>query len=556
MDGEELKKNLKNKYWRLNNLYYIQNKARQTVLFRLNNVQQMMWQNDTGRDVRLKARQQTTSTYYIIKFLDSCLFEDNIEARTIADAEKNLPKLFDKAKFAYDHLHPTLKKLYPLKQNTKYEMSFKRRNSHYLVCLDTHSDTVTKLHFSEVAFMENAKDKIDESTETVPMDQPNTEIIFESIANGVDNEFYDRYQSGKDSDNEYTSHFFRWFDFTDYQLPLEEDMKGAILKSLTDIERELIGKHTLSLEQIAWRRQKINSFSGSMEQKLEVFKVKYPENDIECFLTTGSHVYDQKMIDMYMNNKQYIMEHIKKCTIGMFGDIYEDRKGQFYIYKEPEPGEEYIVSGDVAKGMAKGDYSVLYVFNKRTFDIVAKFRDHVAPEVLGAYGVYVASYYNSALLAIEKNDRGHTANYKAQVLRYPHLYYMGMERGDRFSGEYGYHTNSKTKPQFIDQSKYDFKTGMFRQLPLSLLKEMRTYIETLSLSGNVKLGAMQGKKDDEVVTFSIGLILCYLFPYRFKSRKKTKPELDYTKTPQGNSNVVHSKQKVSEAQYEYRHGLL
>ena len=545
-DNDKIVEALQDKEWRMNNLYKIKAKTRETITFQANEIQQLFYKNRVNRDVILKARQQTISTGVIIDFLDDVLWENNVIARTIADNQETLPKLFDKAKFAYYNLPKFVQELVPATNSTKYEMKFKNRGSEYAVCLKTHGETVSHLHFSEVAFIDanEVTERVDESTEAVPFNTKTTKIVFESIANGAGNYFHDLCNSAMNGESEYKFHFYRWFDLKEYQIPLEEGEDKIIIQSLAHDEKKLIEDHTLSLEQIKWRRTKVRSFRrATYEENLEIFKVKYPENEIECFLASGNSVFNQKVIAMY-KNQNMLLEPIMQYMILKNGKLIEDPEGDFHIYQMPIQDREYVISCDVARGTKKGDYSVAYVLDRQTGQAVAKYKIHLPATLFGVHSAIIGWFYNTGILAIEANFKD-SALQKAVDMKYPKLYYMGMEDGRPFR-DFGWETNQRSKQAIIEQFRYDFETMMFSGLPKSLLNEMNTYIE----NDNHKMGADARKgssgntnRDDEVMGFAIGNYLCTKFPVVNRVKKKSSQILQYGQQAMYNKSTEKKKHK-------------
>ena len=90
--------------WRLNHLYWIEDKSGRLQRFRMNAAQQRLHRGLWHRNVVLKARQLGISTYVALLMLDRCLFTPNYHAgiidKTLPDAEQKLEKL----RFAWEHL--------------------------------------------------------------------------------------------------------------------------------------------------------------------------------------------------------------------------------------------------------------------------------------------------------------------------------------------------------------------------------------------------------------------------------------------------------------------
>ena len=63
MELAELKKNLSDRFWRLNNLYWIMNDKGQRVRFRLNKVQLALYKALWWLNIILKSRQHGITTF-------------------------------------------------------------------------------------------------------------------------------------------------------------------------------------------------------------------------------------------------------------------------------------------------------------------------------------------------------------------------------------------------------------------------------------------------------------------------------------------------------------
>lgn len=90
--------------WRLNNLYWIENKAGRLQRFAMNAAQLRLHEGLWHRNAILKARQLGISTYVAMLILDRCLFTPNFHAgiidKTLPDAEQKLEKI----RFAWEHM--------------------------------------------------------------------------------------------------------------------------------------------------------------------------------------------------------------------------------------------------------------------------------------------------------------------------------------------------------------------------------------------------------------------------------------------------------------------
>lgn len=90
--------------WRLNNLYWIENKDGELVRFRMNVAQRKLYENMHSRNEVLKARQWGISTFVAMLILDQCLFNKlwsaGIVDKTLEDAKLKV----DKIRLAYERL--------------------------------------------------------------------------------------------------------------------------------------------------------------------------------------------------------------------------------------------------------------------------------------------------------------------------------------------------------------------------------------------------------------------------------------------------------------------
>ena len=148
MTFAELKIKLKDKFWRLNNLYYIKDKHGKKVKFKMTREQLEYYEGMHSRNVILKARQLGFTTEKCIMQLDTAIFE-NKQCAMIAHKLSDAQRLFrEKVKFAYDHLPTIVKKANPLEKMTTEEIVFSKGGS-VSVSTSFRGGTLKSLHVSE-----------------------------------------------------------------------------------------------------------------------------------------------------------------------------------------------------------------------------------------------------------------------------------------------------------------------------------------------------------------------------------------------------------------------
>src|SRR3990167_11332987 len=109
---EDIIANMGNRWWRLNNLYYIKDEDGKKVLFKPEDrpIQKMLFDMFWYFLIVPKARQLGITTYFAVLYLDAVLFSENKTAGIIAHRQEDMKKIFrNKVKFAWDNLHPWLK---------------------------------------------------------------------------------------------------------------------------------------------------------------------------------------------------------------------------------------------------------------------------------------------------------------------------------------------------------------------------------------------------------------------------------------------------------------
>lgn len=220
---------MKDQVWRLNNLYYITNKDGKRVKFQMNWAQQVLWEKLWTRDLILKARQLGMSTFIGLLQLDSCVFNDDFTAGTIADNLENAEKLFTRnIKYPYDHLPEAVRTANPARRDRTRELRFANGSS-ISVGTSMRSGTLQLLHVSEFGkicakYPHKAREIVTGSFEAVGT---NGIIAVESTAEGAAGYFHDYcLQAVRDEDAgkqrtalDWQFFFLPWWKHPEYVMP-------------------------------------------------------------------------------------------------------------------------------------------------------------------------------------------------------------------------------------------------------------------------------------------------------------------------------------------------
>jgi hypothetical protein len=219
---------LANPVWRINNLYYIKNAHGHKIKFQMNWAQKELYDNLHNFNIILKARQLGITTFFCIYLLDKVLWNENIQSGIIAhtlDAAQNVFQ--DKLKFAFDQLHPAIRKLFRTVGDSAKELAFSN-GSIIRVGTSLRSSTLQYLHISEFGKIcaqspEKAREVVTGSLNTVHAGQ---HIYMESTAEGKEGAYHTMWQkswthhlSGKPyGPLDFKPFFFPWWKEPSYSL--------------------------------------------------------------------------------------------------------------------------------------------------------------------------------------------------------------------------------------------------------------------------------------------------------------------------------------------------
>jgi len=457
----------KSKYWRLNNLYYIKNKQGKKVKFHFNDEQQEIWDGSFNEQGLLindplinKSRQIGFTTFFVLVYLDDVLFLSSIRAGLILKDMQSIEEIFKIARYAYDQMPDPMKPDLDRGDGSKYEMRFPSRSTSIKVGLEFRSVTMQRLHITERAFTE--EDKISASLGAVP---DNFHYSSESTPNGL-NHYYDDWTDPRST---FKNYFFPWYTHKNYKT--ENVFTGPFTeeeKELNIIVRNNYG-FELTQAQIEWRRIKVKKHK-------KLYPQEYPETEDDCFLTTGKSFFNLK--DMRLLRSE-TMAPIRE-------------EGEFIIFHEYDTRHEYIIGSDVSEGIDQGDASGGICYDKTLGEEAAFFHGKYSPKELAVLLDELGNMYGEALLAVERNNHGHSCLLALDsILSYWNIYCY-------IKGKLGWLTDQITKPKMLDVLKEGCENRTMKFHNPIFYKECNTFVEEKK-----KLTALSGKNDDVVMMAGI-----------------------------------------------------
>ena len=321
----DVKDQLSNQWWRLNNLYYIVDKKGNKVKFKPNWAQKYLFNNMWFLCIILKARQLGMTTFIQLFMLDCCLFNDNISAGVIAHNREDAEDFFDKKiKYAYDNLPEQLRLAIAATTDSSKQLSFSNGSS-IRVGTSLRSGTLQYLHVSEFGkicakYPDKAEEIISGSLNTVEAGQF---IFIESTAEGAWGRFYDMCQvamalTGNLTKLDFKFYFFSWWKHPAYKL--EEDVEIPLEDDLYFTELE--NKHSVELSQAqkAWYTKKKAVQKGKMKQE-------FPSTPDEAFEQISEYAVYGKEIGKAIEEERITSLPINQSKpVDLFLDIGKSKK--------------------------------------------------------------------------------------------------------------------------------------------------------------------------------------------------------------------------------------
>lgn len=310
-------------------------------------------------------------------------------------------------------------------------------------------------------------------------------LDIECTPNGMGGYFYEEYNRAINpgaKKREFKPHFHTWWWHDEYR-----KVPGVAVPDLTNEERSLVMAYGLDGEQIAWRREKMESLRHN-------FAEKYPEDDITCFLTSGSLFFEKEILQArYRELQSYTPAQVFN---------------KFQVFKKAVKHREYVIGADPASGIPvtseNPDYSAAVVIDLETGEEMAAYRAHVLPQEFAQDLADLGRMYNNAQIAVERLNEGGTVIMSLEVEnQYMNLYkHRDWWRKDlqNIKEVKGFPTNQRNRPialnrirWFVAESPHLIYDKIFIGEALSFIREEK----------KGKPEAQKGAHDDTVLCRAI-----------------------------------------------------
>lgn len=229
------------------------------------------------RALILKGRQQGCSTYVEGRFYWRTSGSKGLRAFILSHEADSANALFNMAKRYHDECPEALRPIASV--SNRQELVFGEQSCSYRVATAGNEgagrgETIQLFHGSEVAFWKNGEEIAAGALQAVP-NEPGTEIILESTANGMGNYFHQQWKLAEKGDSAFIAIFVPWFWQDEYSMQAPEDF------SLTPEEVDYQTVHGVSFEHMVWRRFKV------AELGINKFRQEYPATAAEAFETSA-----------------------------------------------------------------------------------------------------------------------------------------------------------------------------------------------------------------------------------------------------------------------------
>lgn len=301
---EKQLKTLKDRFKRLNNLYYIEDKNGKCIKFKMTTEQLEYYDGMHDKNVILKARQLGFTTEMCIIQLDAALFGKK-HCAMIAHTRPDAERLFrNKTKYAYDRLHDDIKQMNPVSKETTSELVFEKGGS-VTVSTSFRGGTLYSLHVSEFGkicakYPQKAKEIVTGAFEAVPL---GGKITLESTAEGRSGYFYDYCQESEKlklqgrtlNALEWKFFFFSWWKNAEYAIPVTTELSERLKEYFTKLE----SKHGIKTtpEQQAWYASKEKTLGDDIKRE-------YPSIPEEAFQQSIEGAYYSKQFKQIYADKR------------------------------------------------------------------------------------------------------------------------------------------------------------------------------------------------------------------------------------------------------------
>ena len=178
---------------------------------------------------------------------------------------------------------------------------------------------------------------------------------------------------------------------------------------------------------------------------------EYPTTPEEAFIGSGNPFFDLDLVRKMEPVEPVGVYRVEQ--LGGEGNLVDDPRGELKVWAHPSSRKAYAIGADVAQGLDHGDWSVAYVMEAESREIVAMWRGHINPNDFGEQILAGLGYlYNDALICVEANNHGGTTIHALSRLDYPNLYRRRtkLKAKEKILDTLGFLTTKASKVDLVD----------------------------------------------------------------------------------------------------------
>lgn len=393
-----------------------------------------------------------------------------------------------------------------------------------------HGETLTFVHLSEFARYKDPESNL-KAVMNAYTDEPGSFCIIETTADGANTFAHNMWkgieagESDPDQANGSIGAYGDWvaifagaWEHEEYRRKLTPGFR--LSDEEKDVKERVLARFEYEVPNMyfSWRRWCIgNKCLGNMD----TFHEQYPEFPEDAWLSSSRALFDKKALDrgdvLAERNPPRVGELWGSDTKPQF---HEDARGPLSIWAEPDKGEVYTMGVDTCGGVEDGDWAVIPVWNIRTGEQVAEFRDKLAPDLLAHAANRLGRWYGIPYTVPEVNNEGESFRDTFKHL-YPVHRIFKQERYDekraRVTKKLGWRTTAQNKFELIDNFRALFRDYQVTVFSKPMLGEMRSYV----VREGGTYGGDDGCHDDCVMAGALGVWGMTRRPWREK--KEAEP---------------------------------
>lgn len=302
---------------------------------------------------------------------------------------------------------------------------------------------------------------------------PSMSIIVESTGNGPHGLYHKLFLQAS-TDPSWDLVFVSWLEVPRYRLELTPAVRSDLSKELDDEERELIGKRGASLEQIAWRRDRMRA----LRMTPLMFRREFPTVITDPFKLQEAGWFDLEILDRMLHRH---VQHQVEAT----------PDNELVVFTPPEEGRTYFIGMDTAGGVG-GDEACIQVLRDDAVH-VATWASRWAREAQQAHMLSrIGGMYFRARALVERNRHGVEVIERVSKLGGVRLY-KDAEGDDWW-------TNPQTKIALMSHARELIESGWAAFRDFQTVLQLQTVVEAKG-----KIQAKQGAHDDRAMAGALAL---------------------------------------------------